>query len=75
MISADPQSCDVITGKPLSHRELNKTIKKAVDDNPKHRAQSQAPARTSGDFSGSTEKPKNQNTIEAQREARRKARA
>jgi hypothetical protein len=53
--------------------QVAKAIKKAVEDNPKHRA-SQAPARTSGDFSGSTEKPKNQNSIEAQREARRKAR-
>ncbi|MGA5604009.1 hypothetical protein ACPCUF_23735 [Streptomyces griseoincarnatus] len=63
----DPSASDYDT-------QVAKAIKKAVDDNPKHRAQSQAPARTSGDFSGSTEKPKNQNSIEAQREARRKAR-
>ncbi|MFK0062625.1 hypothetical protein ACIQTN_25785 [Streptomyces werraensis] len=54
--------------------QVAKAIKKAVDDNPKHRAQPAAPARTSGDFSGSTEKPATKNSIEAQREARRKAR-
>ncbi|WP_406200132.1 hypothetical protein OG331_25190 [Streptomyces sp. NBC_01017] len=56
-------------------KKVNAAIKKAVDDNPKLKAQGQAPARNSGDFSGSTEKPKNSNSIEAQREARRKARA
>ena len=53
--------------------QVAKAIKKAVDDDPHFRA-SQAPARNSSDFSGSTEKPKDKNSIEAQREARRKAR-
>ncbi|MFG3090675.1 hypothetical protein ACGGAI_23925 [Streptomyces antibioticus] len=56
-------------------KKVNAAIKAAVADNPKLKAQGQAPARSSGDFSGSTEKPKNSNSIEAQREARRKARA
>ncbi|WP_019328811.1 hypothetical protein [Streptomyces sp. TOR3209] len=55
-------------------KAVSAAIKAAVADNPKLKAQGQAPARTSGDFSGSSEKPKNQNSIEAQREARRKAR-
>ena len=55
-------------------KKVSEAIKKAVETNPKLKAAS-APARTSGDFSGSSEKPKNGNTIEAQREARRKARA
>jgi ribosomal protein L10 len=55
-------------------KAVNAAIKAAVADNPKLRAQSQAPARTSGDFSGSSEKPTAKNSIEAQREARRKAR-
>ena len=55
-------------------KAVSAAIKAAVADNPKLKAAGQAPARTSGDFSGSTEKPKNQNSIEAQREARRKAR-
>lgn len=56
-------------------RKVSAAIKEAVADNPKLKAASTAPARSSGDFSGSTELPKNTNTIEAQREARRKARA
>lgn len=55
-------------------KAVNAAIKAAVADNPKLKAASQAPARTSSDFSGSSEKPKNQNSIDAQREARRKAR-
>lgn len=55
-------------------KAVSAAIKAAVTDNPKLKAASQAPARTSGDFSGSSEKPKNGNSIEAQREARRKAR-
>ena len=55
-------------------KAISAAIKQAVADDPHFRA-SQAPARSSGDFSGSTEKPKNSNSIEAQREARRKARA
>jgi hypothetical protein len=55
-------------------KAVTAAMKKAAEDNPKLKAAGQAPARTSGDFSGSTEKPKNQNSIEAQREARRKAR-
>ncbi|AQS70849.1 hypothetical protein [Streptomyces pactum] len=55
-------------------KAVSAAIKAAVADNPKLKAASQAPARTSGDFSGSSEKPKNGNSIEAQREARRKAR-
>ncbi|WCN06060.1 hypothetical protein [Streptomyces sp. M92] len=55
-------------------KAVSAAIKAAVADNPKLKAQGQAPARTSGDFSGSSEKPKNGNSIEAQREARRKAR-
>ena len=55
-------------------KKVNAAIKKAVDDNPKLKAQGQAPARNSGDFSGSTEKHNKPTGIEAQREARRKAR-
>ncbi|GHA95502.1 hypothetical protein GCM10010330_57080 [Streptomyces tendae] len=55
-------------------KAVSAAIKAAVADNPKLKAQGQAPARTSSDFSGSTEKPKDKNSIEAQREARRKAR-
>ncbi|MFC7880481.1 hypothetical protein ACFUVV_01135 [Streptomyces sp. NPDC057376] len=56
-------------------KKVSDAIKKAVETNPKLKAQGQAPARTSGDFSGSSEKPAAKNSIEAQREARRKARA
>ncbi|MFE0517318.1 hypothetical protein [Streptomyces sp. NPDC058964] len=56
-------------------KKVSDAIKKAVEANPKLKAASQAPARTSGDFSGSSEKPASKNTIEAQREARRKARS
>jgi hypothetical protein len=56
-------------------KAVSAAIKAAVADNPKLKAQGQAPARTSGDFSGSSEKPATKNTIEAQREARRKARS
>ncbi|MDX3398439.1 hypothetical protein [Streptomyces sp. ME01-18h] len=54
-------------------KAVSAAIKAAVADNPKLKAQT-APARTSSDFSGSSEKPKDKNSIEAQREARRKAR-
>ncbi|WP_129307990.1 hypothetical protein [Streptomyces sp. L2] len=56
-------------------KKVGTAIKQAVADNPKLKAQGQAPARSSSDFSGSSEKPKNGNSIEAQREARRKARS
>lgn len=55
-------------------KKVQAAIKQAVTDNPKLKAASQAPARTSGDFSGSTEKATKPTGIEAQREARRKAR-
>ncbi|MEU9640940.1 hypothetical protein [Streptomyces sp. NPDC048188] len=55
-------------------KDVSAAIKTAVADNPKLKAQGQAPARTSSDFSGSSEKPASKNSIEAQREARRKAR-
>ncbi|HEX5561799.1 MAG TPA: hypothetical protein VFX52_09160 [Nocardioidaceae bacterium] len=55
-------------------KAVSAAVKQAVADDSHFRA-SQAPARNSGDFSGSSEKPKNQNSIEAQREARRTARA
>jgi hypothetical protein len=54
-------------------KKVNAAIKQAVTDNPKLKAAS-APPRNSGDFSGSSEKPKSKNSIEAQREAFRKAR-
>lgn len=54
--------------------KVGKAIKQAVTDNPKLKAAGQAPARGGGDFSGGTEKPKKQDSIDAQREARRKAR-
>lgn len=56
-------------------KKVSDAIKKAVESNPKLKAASQAPARSSGDFSGSSEKPNKPTGIEAQREARRKARA
>ncbi|MFF7553574.1 hypothetical protein ACFZA9_11890 [Streptomyces olivaceus] len=55
-------------------KAVTAAMKKAAEDNPKLKAASQAPARTSSDFSGSSEKPASKNSIEAQREARRKAR-
>ncbi|MFJ8146039.1 hypothetical protein ACIQ6R_13295 [Streptomyces sp. NPDC096048] len=56
-------------------KAVNAAIKAAVTDNPKLKAASQAPARTSGDFSGSSGgRPKNDDSIDAHREARRKAR-
>jgi hypothetical protein len=56
-------------------KQVQAAIKKAVDENPKLKAASQAPARNSGDFSGGTGgRPKNDDSIEAHREARRKAR-
>ncbi|MGX1221998.1 hypothetical protein [Streptomyces ambofaciens] len=55
-------------------KKVQAAIKQAVADNPKLKAQGQAPARTSSDFSGSSEKPNKPTGIEAQREARRKAR-
>jgi hypothetical protein len=54
-------------------KKVNAAIKQAVADNPKLKATS-APARASADFNGATEKPKSKNSIEAHREARRKAR-
>ncbi|MET8765476.1 hypothetical protein [Streptomyces sp. NPDC004658] len=54
-------------------KKVTAAIKAAVADNPKLKAAS-APARSSSDFSGSSEKPKSKNTIEAQREAFRKGR-
>lgn len=57
-------------------KKVNAAIKQAVADNPKLKAQGQAPARTSGDFSGSSGgRTKTDDSIEAHREARRKARA
>ncbi|GAA3956760.1 hypothetical protein GCM10022384_07340 [Streptomyces marokkonensis] len=56
-------------------KAVSAAIKAAVADNPKLKAASQAPARTSGDFSGSSGgRPKNDDSIDAHREARRKAR-
>lgn len=56
-------------------KKVGAAIKQAVADNPKLKAASQAPARNSGDFGGSSAgKPKNQNSIEAQREAFKKNR-
>ncbi|MFE9906418.1 hypothetical protein [Streptomyces achromogenes] len=55
-------------------KKVGAAIKQAVADNPKLKAAS-APPRSSSDFSGSSEKPTTKNSIEAQREARRKARA
>ncbi|HZF92071.1 hypothetical protein [Streptomyces sp.] len=56
-------------------KKVADAIKKAVEANPKLKAASQAPARTSGDFSGGTGgRPKDNDSIEAHREARRKAR-
>ena len=65
---------DLDPGDEEFAKKVNAAIKQAVADNPKLKAAGQAPARTSGDFSGSTEKPKNGNSIEAQREAFRKGR-
>ncbi|WP_318202958.1 hypothetical protein [Streptomyces sp. SCL15-4] len=55
-------------------KAVSAAIKAAVADNPKLKAQGQAPPRSNGDFSGSSEKPKDKNSIEAQREAYRKGR-
>ncbi|MYU21201.1 hypothetical protein [Streptomyces sp. SID8352] len=55
-------------------KAVSAAIKTAVADNPKLKTQGQAPARTSSDFSGSTEKPQAKTGIEAQREALRKGR-
>ncbi|MBE4783918.1 hypothetical protein [Streptomyces caniscabiei] len=55
-------------------KAVQAAIKKAVDDNPKLKAQAPAPARTSGDFSGGTGGRPKDDSIEAHREARRKAR-
>ncbi|MEU6279738.1 hypothetical protein [Streptomyces sp. NPDC047028] len=56
-------------------KKVNTAIKQAVADNPKLKAAGQAPARNSSDFSGSSEKRTKPTGIEAQREARRKARS
>lgn len=55
-------------------KKVSDAVKKAVETNPKLKAAGQAPARSSGDFSGKTEKATRPTGIEAQREARRKAR-
>ncbi|MFE6103191.1 hypothetical protein ACFVQ4_24985 [Streptomyces laurentii] len=55
-------------------KKVQAAIKQAVTDNPKLKTAPAAPTRTSGDFSGSTEKNNKPTGIEAQREARRKAR-
>ncbi|WP_282698231.1 hypothetical protein [Streptomyces sp. CC208A] len=55
-------------------KKVQAAIKQAVTDNPKLKAAPTAPTRTSGDFSGSSEKTTKPTGIEAQREARRKAR-
>ncbi|MEU9557984.1 hypothetical protein [Streptomyces fumanus] len=66
---------DLDPGDEEFAKKVNAAIKQAVADNPKLKAQGQAPARTSGDFSGSPGgRPKNDDSIEAHREARRKAR-
>ncbi|WP_086705599.1 hypothetical protein [Streptomyces antimycoticus] len=56
-------------------KKVDAAIKAAVEDNPKLKAASQAPARSSSDFSGSSEKSTKPTGIDAQREARRKSRA
>ncbi|MCX4827181.1 hypothetical protein OG746_26695 [Streptomyces sp. NBC_01016] len=66
---------DLDPGDEEFAKKVNAAIKQAVTDNPKLKAASQAPARTSSDFSGSTEKRTPTNSIDAQREARRKSRA
>jgi len=55
-------------------KKVQTAIKNAVENNPKLKAASTAPARSSGDFSGSSEKPTKATGIEAMREAYRKAR-
>lgn len=55
-------------------KKVQAAIKNAVENNPKLKAASTAPARSSGDFSGSSEKPTKATGIEAMREAYRKAR-
>ncbi|MFJ4009456.1 hypothetical protein [Streptomyces sp. NPDC090026] len=55
-------------------KKVGDAIKKAVDTNPKLKAASQAPARSSGDFSGGSGGRPKDDSIEAHREARRKAR-
>ncbi|WP_046495072.1 hypothetical protein [Streptomyces odonnellii] len=55
-------------------KAVNAAIKAAVEANPKLKAAGQAPARTSADFNGRTEKPSRATGVDAQREARRKAR-
>ncbi|MFF8656819.1 hypothetical protein [Streptomyces huasconensis] len=49
-------------------------MKKAAENNPKLKAAGQAPARTSGDFSGASGGRPKDDSIDAHREARRKAR-
>ncbi|MFF9199966.1 hypothetical protein ACF09L_32645 [Streptomyces sp. NPDC014779] len=65
---------DLDPGDEEFAKKVNAAIKQAVADNPKLKAAPAAPARTSGDFSGSSEKPRAKNSIEAQREAFRKGR-
>ncbi|MFE7128953.1 hypothetical protein [Streptomyces sp. NPDC057617] len=55
-------------------KAVNAAIKTAVEANPKLKAAGQAPTRTSANFSGKTEKPSRTTGVDAQREARRKAR-
>lgn len=55
-------------------KAVTAAIKAAVTDNPKLKAQGQAPARTSGDFSGGSGGRPKDDSIDAHREARRKQR-
>jgi hypothetical protein len=55
-------------------KAVSAAIKAAVTENPKLKAQGQAPARASGDFSGSSGGRPDNDSIEAHRAARRKAR-
>ncbi|MFI7315149.1 hypothetical protein [Streptomyces hygroscopicus] len=66
---------DLDPGDEEFAKKVNAAIKAAVADNPKLKAAGQAPARSSSDFSGSSEKSTKPTGIEAQREARRKSRA
>ncbi|MFF5589724.1 hypothetical protein [Streptomyces hygroscopicus] len=66
---------DLDPGDEEFAKKVNAAIKQAVADNPKLKAASQVPARSSSDFSGSSEKSTKPTGIDAQREARRKSRA
>ncbi|MEV8353190.1 hypothetical protein ACFVTT_34015 [Streptomyces niveus] len=56
-------------------KAVNAAIKAAVADNPKLKAAGQAPARSSGDFSGGTGGSAKDDSIDAHREQRRKQRS